>query len=84
MKNPKNKSINNWAFLKKKNNLEVDGFEQSINSEVVIACIDKICERLDKKTILVIDSSPLQRSNVMLYKLTEGEDKGLAVFFLPT
>jgi hypothetical protein len=51
---------------------------------VVIACLDKICERLEKKTISVIDNSPIQRSKAMLEKLTEGEEKGLTLFFLPT
>jgi len=55
-----------------------------MNSEVVIGCIDKICERLEKKTILVIENSPIQRSNAMLEKLTEGEDKRLTLLFLPT
>jgi hypothetical protein len=45
-------------------------FEQNINSDVVIVCIDKICGRLEKKTILVIDNSPIPRSNAMLEKLT--------------
>ena len=51
---------------------------------MVIACSDKICEGLEKKTILVFDPSPIQRSNAMLEKQTEGEEKGLTIFFLPT
>jgi len=47
-------------------------------------CIDKICERLENKTILVIETSPIQRSNAMLQKQTQGEKKGLIFFFLPT
>ena len=47
--------------------------------------MDKICERLGNKTLLVIDNSLIQRSNAMLVKkLTEGENKGLTLLFLPT
>lgn len=85
MKNPKIKSIKAWVFLKKKNDWEVDAFEQNINSDVVIACIDKNFEILENKTILVIENSLIHRSNAMLVeKLTEWEDKGLTLLFLPT
>ena len=77
------KSIKGWGFIKNKD-LEVDGFKQSINSDVVRNCIDKICEPLEKKTILLIENSPIQRSNAMLEKQTKGEVKGLTLWFLPT
>jgi len=47
--------------------------------------MDKICERLENKTILVIDNSLIHRSNGMRVKeLTEGKNKGLTLLFLPT
>ena len=52
---------------------------------MVIACIDKNFELLENKTILVIENSLIHRSNAMLVeKLTEWEDKGLTLLFLPT
>jgi hypothetical protein len=50
----------------------------------VIACRYKNCERLENKTILVIENSPIQRSNAMLEKQTKGEKKRLTIFLLPT
>lgn len=59
-------------------------FECSINSNVVIAWIDNSCERLEKKTVLVIDNSSIHTSNIMLDKQKEWSEKGLTLFFLPT
>jgi hypothetical protein len=50
----------------------------------VIACSNKNCGRWEKNTILVIDNSPIKRSNAILEKQTKGEEKGLTIFFLPT
>lgn len=80
----KSKTLNALGFLNKNNDLEVYLFDKSINSDVVIACIDKFCETLKKKTVLVIDNSPIHKSNAMLDKLEVWKEKGLIIFFLPT
>ncbi len=80
----KSKRINALGFLNRKNDLEVYLFENSINSDVVIACIDKFCETLKKKTVLVLDNSSVHKSNALLEKLEEWKGKGLTLFFLPT
>lgn len=59
-------------------------FECSINSDIVIACIDKFSEKLEKKTVLVMDNSSIHTSNMMLEKEKEWLAKGLTLFFLPT
>lgn len=72
------------GFLNRRNDLEVYLFERSINSDVVVACIDKFCENLEKPTVLVIDNSSIHTSNMMLEKQQEWLEKGLSLFFLPT
>lgn len=59
-------------------------FECSINSDVVIACIDKFCATLTQKTVLVVDNSSIHTSNALLDKQEEWKEKGLSLFFLPT
>lgn len=84
VKAQKSKRLNALGFLNKKNDLEVYLFECSINSDVVIACLDKFCETLKKKTVLVIDNSSIHTSNALLNKQEEWKEKGLLIFFLPT
>lgn len=84
VKTQRSKRLNALGFLNRKNDLEVYLFECSINSDVVIACIDKFCEKLEKTTVLVIDNSSIHTSNMMLDKQKEWSEKGLTLFFLPT
>lgn len=80
----KSRRINALGFLNRKNDLEVYLFEKSINSDVMIACIDKFCETVEKKTVLVLDNSSIHTSNALLDKQEEWKEKGLTIFFLPT
>ena len=80
----RSKRINALGFLNRKNDLEVYLFEKSINSDVMIACIDKFCETLKKKTVLVLDNSSIHRSNALFEKQEEWIELGLTLFFLPT
>ncbi|MEO0968390.1 MAG: IS630 family transposase, partial [Cyanobacteria bacterium J06639_18] len=84
VKTQTSRRLNAFGLLNRKNDLEVYLFEKSINSDVVIACIDKFCERLEKQTVLVIDNSPIHTSNAFLAKQEEWKEKGLTIFFLPT
>ena len=84
VKTQRSRRINALGFLNRKNDLEVYLFEKSINSDVIIACIDKFCETLEKKTVLVLDNSSIHTSNALLDKQEEWLEKGLILFFLPT
>ena len=44
-------------------------FESTINGDVIIACIDKLCENLDKKTVLVMDNASIRRRAEIRVKL---------------
>jgi len=80
----KSKRLNVLGFLTRQNELEVHTFQCSINSDVVIACIDKFCERITKKTILVMDNSSIHQTSFLWNKEEEWALKGLEIFFLPT
>ncbi len=49
-----------------------------------IACIDDFCRKITKKTVLIIDNSPIHQNNVFWDKEKEWAEKGLEIFFLPT
>ena len=80
----KSKRLNVLGFLTRQNELEVYTFQCSINSDVVIACIDKFCEKITKKTVLIMDNSSIHQNSFLWDKEEEWALKGLSIFFLPT
>ena len=84
IKSQKSKRLNVLGFLSKQNELEVYTFECSINSDVIVACIDKFCEKITKRTVLIMDNSSVHQNNYLWNKESEWAEKGLEIFFLPT
>ena len=84
VKSQQSKRLNVLGFLTKDNQLEAYTFNCSINSDVVITCIDKFCEQITKKTVLVMDNSSIHQNNFLWNKEEEWAEKGLYIFFLPT
>lgn len=76
--------LNVLGFLSKTNKLEAYTFNKSINSDVVIACLDDFCGKIQKKTVLVMDNSSIHQNNQLWEKEAEWKEKGLEIFFLPT
>ena len=75
--------LNVVGFLSRKQKLQAWTFEASVNSDVVIACIDAFCKTLTKRTVLVIDNAPFHTSHAVEDKLAEWKARGLELFFLP-
>ena len=58
-------------------------FTGSIDSAVVIACIDNFCKQLSRPTTLVIDNAPIHRSAEFEAMIPIWEAQGLFLWFLP-
>ena len=84
IKTQRSKRLNVLGFLSRENELEAYTFQCSINSDVIVACIDKFCEKITKKTVLVMDNSSVHQNNYLWNKESEWAEKGLEIFFLPT
>nr|MCU0533597.1 transposase [Hydrococcus sp. Prado102] len=76
VKSQRSKRLNVLGFLTRTNQLEVYTFEESINSDVVIACIDKFCEKLINTTVLLMDNSSIHQHNLLWDKEKEWLEKG--------
>lgn len=57
---------------------------QSINSDVVIACIDAFFPAVDKPTVIVVDQSSIHTSDAILDKVEEWQERGITIFVLPS
>lgn len=80
----KSKSINAFGLYTRDNELEVYTSEKSINSDLTIAFIDDFCYRVMKEpSVIILDNATIHHSGVFKDKISEWEEQGLYVFYLP-
>jgi transposase len=70
--------------MNRKNHLETYVSVQSINSDVVIACIDAFFPVVDKPTVIVVDRASIHTSNSIFEKIEEWKERGITIFELPS
>lgn len=58
-------------------------FEETIDSDIVIACFDYLSGLLTKPTLVVIDGAPIHTSNAFQVHLAGWEKQDLYVYLLP-
>ena len=58
-------------------------FEDSVDSHVMIGCLDLIAQSIEKETWIVLDNSPIHRSEEFEEKIEEWAKPGLKIYFLP-
>jgi len=76
--------LNVLGIMNRKNELKSYVSFQSINSDVVIACIDAFFPRVDKPTVIVVDQSSIHTSDAVLDKIEEWLERGITIFVLPS
>lgn len=69
--------------MNRNNHLETYVSHQSINSDVIIACIDTFFPKVDKLTVIVVDQSSIHISGIILDQLEEWSERGITIFQLP-
>jgi len=77
------KRLNVLGFLSKRNELQAYSCLDSVDSNVVVRCINDFCKDIDKKTILVMDNSPIHTSETFQSNILLWKEKGLDIFYLP-
>jgi transposase len=84
LKDVDGKRINVIGIMNVRNELYYEKYEKSVNSKMVIICIDRFSENLEKKTVLLMDQASIHTSDNMMEKIEEWEKKNLEIFWLPT
>lgn len=80
----KSKRINVLGFLNLlSNHLKSYLRTGSIDSATFIEIIDDYCDHLTQPTVLILDNSPIHTSHAVAAKLSEWEQRGLTLYFLP-
>lgn len=80
----KSKSLNVLGIMNRRNDLKAYTSEQSINSDVVIHCIETFFPAVDKRTVIVMDQAPIHTSYAMQDKRQEWAERNLEIFELPS
>jgi hypothetical protein len=79
----RSKRLNVLRIMNRKNNLETYVSNQSINSDVIVACIDAFFPQVDIPTVIVVDRASIHTSAAIFERLEEWKERGLTIFELP-
>jgi len=74
--------INVLGFMNRDNDFHAYMFEQTINTDVVIACVNAFCKTMKKKTIVIMDNSSIHKSEEFLEYIPKWKKKGLIIKYL--
>jgi transposase len=74
--------INVVGLMNRKNDLHPYMFEQSINTSVMVACLNDFCQKIKKKTIVVRDNASIHRSEEFEDYIAQWKKKGLRIKYL--
>lgn len=79
----RSRRLNVLGIMNRKNHLDTYISYQTINSDVVITCIDTFFSQVNKPTVIVVDQSSIHTSDAMLDKVEEWLERGITIFELP-
>ncbi len=69
--------------MNRKNDLFFEVSETTFNTDKVILFMDKFAAQIVKKTVVILDNSPIHKSKKFMVKISEWKERDLLVFFLP-
>jgi transposase len=79
----RSKRLNVLGIMNRRNHLETYVSTQSINSDVIVACIDTFFPHVDIPTVIVVDRASIHTSAAIFERLEEWKERGLTIFELP-
>jgi transposase len=77
-------SLNVLGFMHRQGKLESYVSEQSITSDVVVACIETFFPKVNKPTVIVIDQASIHTGQMVWQMRDEWAQRDLYLFDLPT
>ncbi|MCL6749750.1 IS630 family transposase [Nostoc sp. CCCryo 231-06] len=80
----RSRRLNVLGIMNKRNDLKSYVSYQSINSDVVIACIDAFFTTVDKPTVIFTDQASIHTSDAIFDKKEEWKERNITIFELPT
>jgi transposase len=84
IKSQRSQRLNVLGVMNRKHQLEAYVSTQSINSDVVVACINTFFPVVTKPTVIVVDGASIHTSGAILDQVDEWEERGIKIFKLPS
>lgn len=72
-----------FGFMNVNHDLQAYTIEGTLDSQILVALIDDFCKTINKKTVIVLDCSPIHTSKLFLSKIPQWEILNLEIFYLP-
>ena len=79
----KGKFLNVIGLMTRKNKLFFEVLETTYNTDKVISYMDRFVSQTVKKTVVILDNSPIHKSKKFMAKIEEWKEKDVLIFFLP-
>jgi len=80
----KGKFLNVVGLMSRKNHLFSQVLESTFNTDKIIDFMNSFVEQINKKTVVILDNSPIHKSKKFIAKMQEWKKKDVLIFFLPT
>ncbi|HEY5534996.1 MAG TPA: transposase [Ignavibacteria bacterium] len=80
----KGKFLNVVGLMSRKNHLFSQVLESTFNTDKIIDFMNSFVEQINKKTVVILDNSPIHKSKKFIAKMQEWKEKDVLIFFLPT
>ena len=79
----KGKFLNVIGLMTRKNKLFFEVLETTYNTDKVISYMDNFVAQTVKKTVVILDNSPIHKSKKFMDKIEEWKEKDVLIFFIP-
>jgi len=79
----KGKFLNVVGLMNRKNDLFFEVNETTFNTDKFIIFMDKFADQIVKKTVVILDNSPIHKSKKFMAKIIEWKEKDLMIYFIP-
>ena len=79
----KGKRINVAGLINRQADFHYQTHTTHIGSKEIISLLDSFCEKLQQKTVVVVDNAPTHRSKAFMEKVKQWQEQDLYIFFLP-
>ena len=79
----KGKFLNVIGLMTRKNKLFFEVLETTYNTDKVISYMDRFVAQTVKRTVVILDNSPIHKSKKFMAKIEEWKEKDVLIFFLP-
>lgn len=80
----RSKRLNVLGFCNKQLDFHATTVQGWVDSKTVIACFDRFCDHITKKTTVIVDNASIHTSTKFKNKLAAWKERGLTVKYLPT